>query len=201
MNEITSVEHLRSIIKDYGPRGAAKIRDHICEQGIAFIKRSPFLILGTRGDYGLELSPKGGQPGFVEIVDDRTLLIPECVGNHLAIGLTNIIADPQVSVMLIRPATDEVLRISGRAVLIDDAEMCERVRAGEKPALLVIKVMVERAAFHCVRSARRAGLWDPGSWDEPSRISFGRIYADALGDSALEMQFEKFAEESDKTLY
>ncbi len=201
MKEITSVEHLRTIIRDYGPRGAAKIRDHICEQGIAFIKRSPFLILGTRGDYGLELSPKGGDPGFVEIVDNRTILIPEYVGNHLAIGLTNIIDNSQVSVMLIRPATDEVLRISGKAVLIDDAELCASVRAGGKPALLVIKLAVERAAFHCVRSARRAGLWDPGSWDQPTRISFGRIYAEALGDAALEEQFEKFAEESDKTLY
>ena len=77
--------------------------------------------------------------------------------------------------MLIRPATDEVLRITGRATLLDDAQLCERFGAEGKPATLVIRIAVERAAFHCVRSARRARLWQPESWDAPTRISFGRI--------------------------
>lgn len=201
MARIDSVERLREIIVDYGPRGAAKIRDHICAQGRDFIARCPFVILGTIGQAGIELSPKGGEPGFVERVDDRTLLIPEYAGNHLALGLQNILADSRVGLMLVRPATDEVLRISGQATLHDDADLCERLSAGGKPAVLVIRVAVERAAFHCVRSARRARLWDPDSWDEPTRISFGRIYAEALEQPDLREAFDSFAAESDSRLY
>ncbi|MEO6091894.1 MAG: pyridoxamine 5'-phosphate oxidase family protein [Novosphingobium sp.] len=201
MARIATVERLREIITDYGPRGAAKIRDRICEQGQAFIARCPFAMLGTLGEYGLEISQKGGEPGFIELVDNRTLLIPERVGNHLAIGLSNILRDPRVALAMIRPATDEVLRISGRAILLDDADLCQRLSAEGKPASLVIRVAVERAAFHCVRSARRARLWQPESWDQPTRISFGKIYADALAQPELEPVFDGMAEASDATLY
>ena len=201
MAEITSVARLREIIADYGPRGAAKIRDQLCDQGMAFVARSPFVMLGTIGAYGLEISQKGGDPGFVEAADSRTLLIPESVGNHLALGLQNILNDPRVALAFILPATDEVLRVTGRAVLLDDADLRARLMTGGKPARLVIRVAVERAAFHCVRSARRAGLWDPQRWDAPTRISFGRIYADALGQPEIESVFDRLAEESDSTLY
>jgi PPOX class probable FMN-dependent enzyme len=200
MAEITTMEHIRRLIPDPGPRAAAKLRDRLCEQGIAFIRRSPFLILGTLGDWGLELSPKGDHPGFVEIVDDRTLLIPERKGNQLALGLGNMLADPRVGIMMIRPATDEVLRISGRATLIDDADVCERLSARGQPAVLAIRVEIDRAAFHCVRSARRAGLWQPETWDAPSKISFGKIYADALGRPDISEAFDKMAEEHDAHL-
>ena len=201
MAVIESVERLREIITDYGPRGAAKIRDHVCDQGIAFIERSPFLMMATIGEHGLEVSQKGGDPGFVGIVDNRTLLIPERVGNHLAIGLRNILGDPRVGLALMRPATDEMLRVSGRASLHDDADLCAGMAAGGKPAVLVIRVAVERAAFHCVRSARRARLWDPASWDAPSRISFGRIYSEALGQPELRQPFDEMTKQSDSTLY
>lgn len=201
MAKIETVERLRELIVDYGPRGGAKIRDHICEQGVAFIRRCPFLMMGTLGDYGLEISQKGGEPGFVEVVDNRTLLIPEWVGNHLAIGLQNILRDPRVALAMLRPATDEVLRLSGRATLLDDEDICARLSAEGKPATLIIRVDVERTAFHCVRSARRAKLWDPESWDMPTRISFGKIYADALKQADLEPVFDKLAEEVNSTLY
>jgi PPOX class probable FMN-dependent enzyme len=201
MAKIETVERLREIITDYGPRGAAKIRDRICEQGVAFIERCPFLMLGTLGDYGLEISQKGGEPGFVKICDNRCLLIPEWVGNHLAIGLQNILGDPRVALAMVRPGTDEVLRISGRATLLDDEEICRSLSADGKPATLIIRVDVERAAFHCVRSARRARLWDPESWDKKTRISFGKIYADALKQPELLPVLDKLAEESDTKLY
>ena len=201
MAVIATLERLRELIPDYGPRGAAKIRDHVCDQGAQFVARSPFLMLATHGAYGIEVSQKGGAPGFAVLEDQRTLLIPEYAGNHLALGLSNILANPAVGAALIRPATDEVLRLSGRATLHDDAGLCEAMAAGGKPAVLVIRLAVERAAFHCVRSARRAGLWNPQGWDAPTRISFGRIYAEALGQPEIEAPFDAMAQESDATLY
>jgi uncharacterized protein len=201
MARIETAARLREIIADYGPRGAAKYRDHICDQGAEFVARCPFVMLATQGDYGIEVSQKGGDPGFVTLDGIHTMLIPEYQGNHLAVGLSNILVNPGVGLALIRPATDEVLRVTGQASLHDDSELCERMSAGGKPALLVIKVDVERAAFHCVRSARRAGLWNPAAWDVPTRISFGRIYAEALDQPELEAPFDSMTAESDAKLY
>jgi PPOX class probable FMN-dependent enzyme len=200
MAQIASFERLREIIPDPGPKAGAKLRDRLCDQGIAFVRRSPFLILSSIGSWGVEVSQKGDDPGFVEVVDDRTLLIPERNGNQLALGLGNILADPRVGLAFIRPATDEVLRVSGRATLIDDADVCERLSARGKPAVLAIRVAIDRAAFHCVRSARRAGLWQPETWDAPGKISFGKIYAEALGMPDIREAFDQMAEEHDAQL-
>ena len=201
MAVIETIEQLRAIITDYGPRGAAKIRDHVCAQGREFLSGASFVLMATHGSYGLEISPKGGDPGFVTRVDDRTLLIPEYKGNHLAIGLTNLIGDPRIALLAMRPATDEVLRITGTAQLIDGADVCTALSADGKPALLAIRVAVERAAFHCVRSARRAGLWSPERWGDPMTVSFGRIYAEALAQPDLRETFDRLSAESDASLY
>jgi uncharacterized protein len=190
MARIETMEALRGLIPAPVPHASAKLRDRLCDQGIAFIRECPFLVLGTVGTWGLELSPKGDHPGFVEVVDDRTLLIPERKGNQLALSLGNLLADPRIGLMLLRPATDEVLRISGRATLIDDEDVCERLSARGQPAILALRVEIDRAAFHCVRSARRAGLWSPETWDAPTRISFGKIYADALAKPEIRESFD-----------
>jgi PPOX class probable FMN-dependent enzyme len=201
MDRIESLEALRELIPAPNPLGMAKIRDRLCEQGVEFIRRCPFVALATIGDWGVEVSSKGDRPGFVEIVDDRTLLIPERKGNQFALGLGNILADPRVGLMMVRPATDEVLRISGRASLFHDEEICARMAVDGKPAVLIIKVEIDRAAFHCVRSARRAGLWNPETWDAPTRISFGKIYAEALERPELEADFNARTERSNASLY
>jgi PPOX class probable FMN-dependent enzyme len=201
MTEIRTMEQLRELIPEPNKTAFAKLRERLCEQGIAFVERCPFVVLGTLGSWGLELSPKGGHPGFIEVVDDQTLLIPEFAGNRFALALGNILADPRVGLMMIRPATDEVLRISGRATLFHDASACQRLAAGGRPAVLVIRVEIDRAAFHCVRSARRAGLWDPTSWDDPTRVSFGRIYAEALQKPEVQEMFDNLTEVSNSKLY
>ena len=201
MARITTMARLREIIPEPSATAFAKLRDRLCDQGIAFIERCPFLILSTIGDWGVEVSPKGDHPGFVEILDERTLLIPERKGNQFALGLGNILADPRVGLMMLRPGTDEVLRISGRATLVDDAAICARLAVEGHPALLAIKVDIDRAAFHCVRSAKRAGLWNPESWDPRTRISFGRIYAEALQRREIEEVFDTLTEQSNAKLY
>src|SRR4051812_9915963 len=112
MVQITSLAQLRELIPDPGPKASAKLRDRLCDQGMAFIARSPFLALATKGSWGLEISQKGDEQGFVEVVDERTLLIPERNGNGIALGLGNMLADPRVGLMFVKPATDEILRIS-----------------------------------------------------------------------------------------
>lgn len=201
MTQITSIEQLREIIPAPSDKAFAKIRDRLCQQGRAFIARCPFAMVSTIGEWGVEVSQKGGDPGFIEIADDRTLLIPEYRGNQFALGLGNMLKDPRIGLALLRPATDEVLRISGRAALIQDPDICERLSAGGKPAVLAIRVEIDRAAFHCPRSARRAGLWQPERWEARMRVSFGQIYAEGLGVPEVRELFDRLSQESDAKLY
>ena len=201
MARIETPEQLARIIPDPSPRAAAKIRDRLDEQGLAFIARSPFLLIGTEGPDGIELSPKGDRPGFVEIVDERTLLIPERPGNQLKMGLRNLLANGRISLLFLCPPTNDTVRITGRATLIDDADICGRHAMGGKPALLMMRVEIERAFFHCARPILRAGLWKPETWGDPMKISYGRIYAEALGNPDIVEMFDTITEERNQDLW
>jgi uncharacterized protein len=139
-------------------------------------------VLATAGPDGqLEVSPKGDQPGFVVVEDERTLLVPDRKGNKLLFGLQNVLANPQVSLIFLVPATDETLRLSGRAELYRDPALLARLSTRGQPALVAMRVRIERCFFHCARAFLRARLWDPASWPEPQRVSFGRQLAPKLG--------------------
>jgi uncharacterized protein len=180
MAQISSVGRLREIIPDPSAIAAAKVLDHLDGQALAFIARSPFLIMATENESGLDLSPKGDDPGFVHVLDNKTVLVPERNGNQLKMGLRNILANGRIGLMFFRPATGDVLRIVGRAGLFDDADLCERLASHGKPALLAIRIAIDRAFFHCPRAILRAQLWKAESWDAPSPVKMGRIYAAAL---------------------
>src|SRR5687767_9185819 len=111
MPQITTVEQLREIIPAPSAKAFAKIRDHLCAQSIAFLSRCCFAMFATIGDWGVEVSQKGGEPGFIEVLDPRTILIPEYKGNQFALALGNILADPRIGLAMLRPGTDEVLRV------------------------------------------------------------------------------------------
>lgn len=195
MAEITTVEGLRARLGQPRATTRAKLLEAIDDQGRAFITASPFLMMATRDTEGrVEVSPKGDEPGFVRIEDDRTLLMPERTGNNLAFGLENIIATGEIALIFTRPGTSETFRVSGRATLHDDADVLARLGTRERPALLAIRIAVRRCFFHCARSMARAQLWKPETWPERMHVSFGRIIAPRVGgDTAM-------AEEIDRTV-
>jgi len=173
MARIESIGRLTELIPDAGPIAAAKVLDHLDDQALAFIARSPFLVMATDNGAGLDLSPKGDDPGFVNVLDAKTLLVPERNGNQLKMGLQNILANGRIGLMFFRPATGDVLRVVGRAELFDDAEMCARLTSHGKAAILAIRVSIEKAFFHCPRAILRAQLWKPESWDAPEPVKMG----------------------------
>jgi PPOX class probable FMN-dependent enzyme len=177
MAQINSVDALRRVIP--APRGVTKMKvlDHLDEQAREFIARSPFLLLSTVGEDGaVEVSPKGDESGFVKVVDERTILVPDRSGNNLAFGLLNVLANANVGLIFLLPGTGETLRVSGTATIHDDEELCHRLSARGKPAKLVMRIIVQRAYFHCARAVLRAGLWEPEKWPEPFKVSFGKIF-------------------------
>ena len=193
MTTITSIEALRRIVPEPRRTTRAKILDRLDDQARAFIGRAPFAVLGTSGGNGLEVSPKGDKPGFVLIEDDRTIALPERAGNNLAFGLTNIIDNPEVGLLLVTPGTGETLRIGGRAEITTDADLLDRLTDDDRPALLAIRVHIRHCYFHCARAFLRAGLWQLESWPEPQKVSFGKIIAAQLeADAQVAQQIDAF---------
>ena len=152
--------------------------DHVDALGRAFIAASPFLVLATGGEAGLDCSPKGDQPGFVQVADDsRTLLIPDRRGNNRLDGLKNIVEDPRVGLIFFIPGANETYRVNGRAQVSADPRVRRRFAVEGKEPATVIVVAVEQAFPHCPKALVRSNLWRAASGGRPEE-------APTLGDFA-----------------
>lgn len=179
MSVIRSVEELRSVIGEEIPGLNEKNIDHLDSYAIEFIKKSPFLVLTTSDAQGrCDASPKGDAPGFVHILDEKQIVIPDRPGNKLAYGHLNILENSHVGVLFLIPGTSETLRINGKAELSASPELLDQLSARGKPAVLALSITVEECFFHCAKAFIRSGLWKPETWpSEAHRVSFGEMFA------------------------
>ena len=123
MSQLKTVEQLRNVLPEPRETTKAKILPFLDEQAIDFLQTCPFGLMATAGREGpIEVSPKGDEPGFVRVENERTVLLPERAGNNLAFGLQNIIETGRIGMIFLRPRTGETLRLSGRAEIFDDAD-------------------------------------------------------------------------------
>lgn len=153
---------LREIIGDAHPITVDKEMDRLDKHARHFITLSPFLCLGTtNGDGQADVSPRGDPAGFVKVLADRRLLIPERPGNRRADSMLNIMTEPVVGLIFFVPGIEETLRISGRATVVDDADQLADLAVNGKAPKLGIRVEVERVFFHCAKALKRSRLWDP----------------------------------------
>jgi hypothetical protein len=141
------------------------------------IERSPFLTIGTANANGKsDVSPRGDGPGFVLILDDNTIFIPERPGNNRVDTLSNITENPNVGLLFLVPGFDETLRVNGRASVVKDEKLLERCAVNGKVPKLGILVAVEEAYLHCAKAFRRSKLWDPASLQNRKEMpSLGKI--------------------------
>ena len=175
---IDDVAALRRIVGASIPGLELKNQDTISDEARDYIARSPFVVLATCDAEGrLDASPKGDDPGFCLVEDERTLVIPDRPGNKLVYGLQNILENPHVGVIFMLPGTPETVRVNGRASLTADPELLARLAARGKPATLAIRVHVEECFHHCAKAFLRSKLWKPESWGERLKISFGAMAA------------------------
>jgi hypothetical protein len=200
-HRLTTIEQVRAIIGEEMPAVRAKLFQGLDATAIDFIAHSPFLLLATTDAEGRpDVSPKGDEPGFVTVEDGETLLVPDRKGNKLIFGLQNILANPRVALIFLVPGTEETLRVHGSAELTADPAVLERLAARGQPALLAIRVHVERCFFHCAKAFKRSGLWRPDSWPARLRISFGKMLAPKLGGGdELAQSIDQMVEEDYKT--
>ncbi|MBC9713585.1 pyridoxamine 5'-phosphate oxidase family protein [Streptomyces sp. TRM66268-LWL] len=176
MAEIGSVEELRELLGEPDARAAGKVRSSLHEHDKEWLAHSPFCVISTAGGNGwCDASPKGDPPGFVRVLDDTTIAIPERPGNRRADGYLNILANPRVGLLFLIPGRADTLRINGRARLVKDAPFFDTmVVKGHRPRLALV-VEAEEVFFHCAKSLLRSALWKPETWDPQAVASPARI--------------------------
>jgi PPOX class probable FMN-dependent enzyme len=132
---------------------------------LTFIKRSPFVLIASSNAEGrMDVSPRGDGPGFVEVLDEQTLAIPDRPGNQRFDTFRNLFESPRVGLIFLIPGKRETLRISGRAEVVRDAELLATLAANGKVPKLAIAVHVDEAFFHCAKCVVRSHLWQPEQW-------------------------------------
>lgn len=182
MARVATVEALRTIIGSPNQQVPLKIHRELNARAVEFIGKSPMFMLATSDAAGRPtVSPKGDLPGFVQVEDSHTLLIPERKGNKLIFSLTHILENPHVGLIFLVPGTSETLRVQGTAELLDDSDLRATHAARGSPALLITRVTVTECYFHCAKAFLRSDLWNSRTWPEQMAISFGDEIAQSGG--------------------
>lgn len=162
---IETEEELRSLIgipSELVKRKVINYLDHHCSH---FISKSPFLVMSTSDHEGFcDVSPRGDMPGFVHVLNEKHLIIPERPGNKRIDSMRNILSNSKVGLLFFIPGLGETLRVNGRATLVKDIDQLERMAVKGRKPLVGIGVEVEECFIHCAKAFIRSGVWDPNSW-------------------------------------
>jgi PPOX class probable FMN-dependent enzyme len=160
-----------------------KILDHLDTSCLSFLAHSPFSVLSTSDAAGTcDASPRGDYPGFIRVLDERTIVIPDRLGNKLADSFTNILQNGHVGLVCFVPGMMETLRVNGTAYITDDPELMKMLEQDHVTPTLATVVNIEQVYLHCGRALLRSGLWDPEMQDLANEVpSAGTMWAEASG--------------------
>jgi PPOX class probable FMN-dependent enzyme len=202
---LTTEQELRGLIGVPSARAVHKEHSPLDDHDRAFIARSPFLLLATSGANGrCDVSPKGDAPGFVQVLDERRLVIPERPGNKRLDGMLNLLANPHVGLIFMVPGREETLRVNGQAWITRDPQLLERCATQGKVPLVAIGVAVEQCFLHCPKAFIRSGLWQHQTWLAADALpSMACVLFDQIrpGDATLQDYERDIEEGNTKRLY
>jgi hypothetical protein len=192
MARITSLDQLRALYATPRERSLRKVMPALDTHCRSLIALSPLVMVGSFGADGrADVTPRGDAPGFVEVADAATLLIPDRPGNNRLDTLSNLIANPAIGLLFLVPGIDETLRVNGTAEIRDDAELLARFEVDGKQPVTVLKVAVQEAYLHCAKAFMRSRAWDPASNVPRSSLpSMGEMLRDQLNLATAETQAE-----------
>jgi len=189
---ITTMAQLESIYGKKNPNSVIKEVHYISSGYRKLIEAAPFVAIATAGPEGLDCSPKGDAPGFVRVLDDMTLAIPDRPGNNRIDGFRNIVRDPRIALLFLIPGCGETLRVNGRATISIDPELMQSFAVNGKLPRCVLVVHVESIYFHCAKAIMRSKLWDDASKvDRKSLPSTGTILAELSNGKAGGEQYDR----------
>lgn len=178
---ITSEAELRSL---YRPPGGTvdKVLPALDQHARTFIDAAPFVLVGTASPDGSgDVSPKGGPPGFVVVLDDHRLAIPDLAGNNLLDSITNIVAGSGVGLLFLVPGVDETLRVNGHACVTTDPAVLDACAVKDRRPKAAIGVTITQQYMHCAKAFRRSELWTPDTWPDRSSLpTLGCIIRDQI---------------------
>ena len=189
---ITTRERLREFHGFAKPGSANKVIDRIDDICRRFIAASPFVMVATRGADGrLDLSPKGDPAGFVMVLDEHTLAIPDRLGNNRLDTFENLLVNSEIALFFLIPGNGDTLRVSGKGQIVRDGHLQSQMAVKGKAPNVVLIVNVEEAFMHCPKCTVRAALWKPDMWPDRSNVpTLGEalVTHSALADSVAEVQ-------------
>ena len=190
--EIRSAEELREIVGDPRPAQLTKCLPRLDGHCRAWIERSPFIVIcSAAADGDMDISPKGDPPGFVRMLDDRTLAIPDRPGNKRVDTFTNVLENPKVGVIFLVPGRGETLRIAGRARIVTDRDLLASMEVSGRVPRLALVVDIEQVMFHCGKSMIRSKMWEPDNWPVTDDLaSYAKVLADQTEADETEEEME-----------
>ena len=182
MEFVTSREELRRHYKAPGERPIRKELRLLDRHARAFIEKSPFLLIGSSDGKGnADVTPRGDRPGFVAVLDDRTIAIPDRPGNDRLDTLENIVAEPSVGLLFLIPNMNETLRVNGHARITSDQALRERLAVDGKLPATVLVIEIRSVYMHCAKAFLRSNLWAPETWPARSEMpTLGEILKDQI---------------------
>jgi PPOX class probable FMN-dependent enzyme len=194
---VASLDELGELYRPPSRLVAGKKMSVLDEASAGIVARSPFVLIGTQGaDGALDVSPRGGPPGFVRILDERHVAIPDLNGNNLIDTLRAVVATGRAALLVVIPGKDETLRLNGAAWVTTDASVLDRWADELRRPTTAIVVRTDEVFMHCAKAFRRGHVWDPASWDELADVPDGLdvLVAQGLvpsGDSATREFLER----------
>ena len=201
---ITSEQELRDMLGLPSARAVLKERSTLDSHSVAFIERCPFVLIATSGqDRRCDVSPKGDAPGFVRVLDDHRLLIPDRPGNKRLDSMRNLLANPQIGLLFLIPGREETLRVNGRAWITRDPQLLELCVVEDKRPALAIGVEVQECFLHCAKAFRRSHMWSPETWPSPDALpSMACMLFDQIKPEGTTLSdYERDIAESSQKLY
>ena len=196
---VTNNTELRTVYREPAARATQKVLDHLDVHCRNFIAMSPLCVLSSAdADGRADASPRGDPPGFVKVLDEKTLLLPDRPGNNQVDSLQNIVENPGVGLLFFVPGMNETLRVKGKAEIVTDTGLLEPLTVKRRAPLSGLRITVEEAFLHCGRALLRSRLWDSEvKIDRSSYPTYGQVLADQIkGANAREI--DKSEEEANR---
>ena len=195
--EVTTEAELRAIVGHPVPATANKVKDRLSHAQRDWLAHSPLGFVATTDAEGrVDVSPKGDPPGFVHILGDTTIAIPERPGNRRVDGFVNVLQRPRVGTVFLIPGRGDTLRINGTARILSDADYFDAMAVDRKRPILALEIDVDEVFFHCPKAFLRSDAWKPETWDPaavPTVAQLAKAIKPEMSDQELE---EYYAEEN-----
>ncbi|MDO3400638.1 pyridoxamine 5'-phosphate oxidase family protein [Mycolicibacterium neoaurum] len=195
--EVTTVEQLRAIVGHPHQAVADKVSGVLADVHRVWLQNSPLCFVATTdADGRVDVSPKGDPPGFVHIIDDSTIAIPERPGNKRVDGYLNVLQNPHVGTLFVIPGRGDTVRVNGTGRIVSDADYFDALAVQGKRPILALEIAVEEVFFHCAKAFLRSDAWKPETWNPESVPSTAQLAKSFKAEQSLAELEAYYSEEN-----